>query len=340
MSKPAAHRALFALVQSFLTEYLPLQRGASPHTVRAYRDALKLLFEFVANLRRRSVASLELTDLDADAVAGFLDQIESGRSNAAVTRNCRRAAIRSFFKHLVRNDLTHSKQYTRVLAIPSKKARQRPATYVEADDMRAIIAMPDRRTRNGWRDYTLLLFLYNCGARVSEATGLRWDDLQLVPPRQVRLRGKGKKERLLPLWRETADALRRLHDMAVRRDHQPVFVNRHGQPLTRDGVAYILGKHASAVAEQERPTLARKRITPHVLRHSCAVALLQSGTDVTVIRDYLGHASVATTGRYITTNLQMKRDAMQTFWKHAGIEPAAAKPWKPKPDLLAFLQSL
>lgn len=340
MSKTAAHRALFAHVQSFLTEYLPHQRGASPHTVRSYRDALKLLFEFVARRRHRSVASLELADLDADAVAGFLDQIETERSNAATTRNCRRAAIRSFFKHLVRNDVAHSQQYMRVLAIPAKKARQRPSTYVEATDMRAIIAMPDRRTRDGWRDYTLLLLLYNCGARVSEVIDLRWDDLQLVPPRQVRLRGKGKKERLLPLWRETADALRRLDGVAASRDRQHVFVNRHGQPLTRDGIAYILGKHVAAAAGRERPMLRRKRITPHVLRHSCAVALLQSGTDVTVIRDYLGHASVATTGRYIATNLQMKRDALQTFWKHAGIETAPAKTWKPKPDLLAFLQSL
>jgi integrase/recombinase XerD len=339
MSK-AAPRALFALVESFFIEYLPRQRGASVHTVRAYRDALKLLFEFVAQRRGRGVASLELSDLDADTIACFLDHIEATRTNSAVTRNCRRAAIRSFFKHLVRNDLTHSLQYTRVLAIPSKKARQKSATYLEADDVRAIIAKPDRRTADGWRDYTLLLFLYNCGARVSEAADVRWDDLQLVPPRQVRLRGKGKKERLLPLWRETADALHRLRSMAMRRDQQHVFVNRHGHPLTRDGVAYILDKHVSAVAAQDRPMLGRKRITPHVIRHSCAVALLQSGTDVTVIRDYLGHTSVATTGRYITTNLQMKRDAMQTFWKHAGIEPARAKPWKPSPDLLAFLQSL
>jgi integrase/recombinase XerD len=336
----AAPRGLFSLVESFFTEYLPRQRGASVHTVRAYRDSLKLLFEFAAQRQGRGVASLDLSSLDADTVASFLDHIESKRKNSAATRNSRRAAIRSFFKHLVRNDLAHSQQYTRTLAIPSKKARQRPATYLEADDVRAIIAKPDRRTSDGWRDYTLLLFLYNCGARVSEAADVRWEDLQLVPRRQVRLRGKGKKERLLPLWRETADALHRLRGMAMSRDQQHVFVNRHGQPLTRDGIAYILRKHASAVGERERPTLACKRITPHVLRHSCAVALLQSGTDVTVIRDYLGHTSVATTGRYITTNLQMKRDAMQTFWKHAGIEPARARPWKPKADLLAFLQSL
>jgi site-specific recombinase XerD len=144
---------------------------------------------------------------------------------------------------------------------------------------------------------------------------------------------------LLPLWRETAEALHRLRGTTMSADQQHVFVNRHGQPLTRDGIAYILRKYASAAAK-ERPTLAKKQITPHVLRHSCAVALLQSGTDITVIRDYLGHASVGTTGRYITTNLQMKRDAMETFWRHSGIEPANAKPWKPKPDLLAFLQSL
>jgi site-specific recombinase XerD len=335
-----AARELFALVESFFTEYLPRQRGSSQHTVRAYRDALKLLFEFTAQRSGRQIASLELGDLDVDAITGFLDHIEINRSNSAATRNCRRAALRSFFKHLIRNDLAHSRQYTRVLAIPSKKARQRPATYLEADDVRAIIARPDQRTIDGWRDYALLLFLYNCGARVSEVTGVLWSDLQLVPPRQVRLRGKGRKERLVPLWRDTADALHRLRSMAMSADQQYVFVNRHGQPLTRDGVAYILQKYASAVAMEERPTLAHKRITPHVLRHSCAVALLQSGTDVTVIRDYLGHASVATTGRYITTNLQMKRDALETFWEHAGIEPARAKPWKPKPDLLAFLQSL
>ncbi|CAG1019411.1 Tyrosine recombinase XerC [Burkholderiaceae bacterium] len=332
-------RGLFAQVQAYFTEYLPRQRGASVHTIRAYRDALTLLFKFVAGQHGRGVASLQLSDLNADAVTRFLDHIELERSNSPATRNCRRAAIRGFFKHLLRNDLTHSLQYMRVLAIPAKKTRQKPATYLEAQDARLIIGMPDRRTRDGWRDYTLLLFLYNCGARVAEAAGLHWDDLQLVAPRHVRLRGKGKKERLLPLWPETANALHRLRGLTLGADHQCVFTNRHGQPMTRDGIAYVLTKHATAAAH-DNPALLRKRITPHVLRHSCAVALLQSGTDVTVIRDYLGHASIATTGRYITTNLQMKRDAMQAFWKKAGIEPARTKPWKPKADMLAFLQSL
>lgn len=331
---------LFTHVQSYFTEYLPKQRGASIHTIRAYRDALTMLFKFVAEQRHRGVASLQLGDIDANVVMSFLNHIEVKRSNSAGTRNCRRAAVRGFFKHLLRNDLAHSQQYVRVLALPAKKARQRPATYLEAEDVRLIINMPDQRTRAGWRDYTLLIFLYNSGARVSEAIGLRWDDLQLVAPRQVRLRGKGKKERLLPLWTETANALHRLRGMAgAAAGGQCVFLNRYGQPMTRDGVAYVLRKHAAAAA-RDNPALRRKNITPHVLRHSCAVALLQSGTDVTVIRDYLGHTSVATTGRYITTNLQMKREAMQAFWKKSGIEPANAKTWKPKADVLAFLQSL
>lgn len=336
----AGSQALFALVESFFTKYLPRQRGASPHTIRAYRDAMKLLLAFVAERRGCEIANLELEHLNADIVAGFLDHIEAARSNSAATRNCRRAAIRGFFKHLVRNDLDHALQYTRVLALPAKKARQRPATYLEAADLRAVIANPDRRTTNGWRDYTLMLFLYNSGARVSEAIGTRWADLQLTSPRQVRLRGKGRKERMLPIWRETADALHRLRGMNLGADQQHVFINHNGQPLTRDGVAYILTKHVSAVAARDRPTLARQRITPHALRHSCAVALLQSGTDLVTIRDYLGHASLATTGRYLATNLKMKRDALETFWKHAGIEPDPAKPWKPKPDLLAFLELL
>jgi len=330
---------LFDHVQAYFTEYLPRQRGASVHTIRAYRDALTLLFKFIADQRGRGVASLQLGDIEVDAVTRFLDYVETERLNSAATRNCRRAAIRSFLKHVLRNDVAHSQQYIRVLAIPAKKARQRPATYLETQDARLIINMPDKRTRDGWRDYALLLFLYNCGARVSEVAGLQWDDLQLVPPRQVRLRGKGKKERVLPLWLETANALHRLRGMSLGAGGQCVFVNRNDQPLMRDGIAYVLTKHATAAA-RSNPALLRKHVTPHVLRHSCAVALLQSGTDVTVIRDYLGHASVATTGRYITTNLQMKRDAMQAFWKKAGIEPANAKPWKPKADLLAFLQSL
>ena len=339
--KAAPSTALFIRVESFFTEYLQRMRGASIHTVRAYRDALKLYFEFVAASKRRSVSSLDLGDMNAETVARFLRHLETDRSNSVETRNCRRTAIRSFFKHLLRTDIVHSQQYAEALAIPAKKVRHRLATYLEANEVRSILAKPDTKTVGGWRDYTLLLFLYNTGARVSEAAGLCWGDLQLASPRQVRLHGKGRRDRLLPLWRETADALRRL--ATINRTETPreshVFLNRSGEALSRDGIAYILRKHVQAAAE-ELPALAHKRVTPHVMRHSFAVGLLQSGNSVPVIRDYLGHASVATTGRYIETNLQMKRDALEMFWRHAGIEPVRAKSWKPKPDLLAFLNSL
>lgn len=291
--RTAVARGLFAHVESYFSEYLARQRGASVHTVRAYRDALALLLKFVAERRGCDVASLQLTDLDADAVMQFLDHIESDRSNSAATRNCRRAAIRSFVKHLLRNDLAHSQQYIRVLAIPAKKARQRPATYLEPEDARLVIGAPDKRTPYGWRDYTLLLFLYNCGARVSEAAGLRWDDLQLAAPRQVRLRGKGKKERLLPLWRETANALHRLRGMAPADSSQCVFVNRHGQPLTRDGIAYVLRKHAAAAAKV-KPSLQRNRITPHVMRHYLPFRTMSGDASVShgmTGTCWLGHAA-------------------------------------------------
>ena len=267
----ASSRGLYAQGESYFSEYLPRQRGASAHTVRAYRDALTLMLKFLAERRRCGMAALQLTDLDAEAVMGFLDHIETERANSPATRNCRRAAIRSFFNHLLRNDLTHSQQYIRVLAIPAKKAPQRPATYLEPEDARLIIEMPDKRTPDGWRDYTLLLFLYNCGARVGEAIGLRWEDLQLTAPRQARLHGKGKKERLLPIWPKTDNALHKLRCMTSNAQAQSVFINRLGQPLTRDGIAYVLRKHTVAAAAT-KPTLKHKRITPHVLRRGVAAS--------------------------------------------------------------------
>jgi site-specific recombinase XerD len=183
----------------------------------------------------------------------------------------------------------------------------------------------------------LLLFLYNTGARVSEVLAVRVCDLRLERPRQVRLLGKGQKERICPLWSETASALRRIIPTANEADL--LFRNAGGAPLTRDGVAYLLAKYVRS-AVQTTPALSKRRVTPHVMRHSCAVALLQAGVDVSVIRDYLGHASVATTSRYITTNLQMKRDVLEAFWKRAGLSPAPLKKWRPSPKLLTFLENL
>jgi site-specific recombinase XerD len=306
--------------------------------VRAYRDTLRLYFLFLTNHLGRSAARLQLEDIRHETVLAFLQHLERDRGNAPATRNCRLAAIHSFVEHLLRHDISRAEQYRRVLAIPMKRAHLRPPAYFEPHEMRTLIAQPPTDTARGLRDLTLLLFLYNTGARVSEALSVKTGDLHLCRPLQVRLHGKGGKDRICPLWPETAQALAAL----LRRssgDAPNVFRNARGGPLTRDGVAHILTKYLKAAA-QGTPSLSRRRLTPHMLRHSCAMALLQSGVELTVIRDYLGHASVATTGRYLTSNLDMKRRALESFWKRAGLVDRPCQPWRPSANILAFLNSL
>lgn len=330
---------LLSLVGSYFGDHLVRARGASPHTLRSYRDTLRLLFSFIADRRHRSVAALTLDDLLAPDILAFLSHLESKRSNVAASRNVRLAAIRSFFKHLVEHDLSRADQYQRVLSIPGKRAHIPMAQYLEPEEVKHILAQSDRSTPSGIRDHALLLMLYNTGARVSEALGVRVEHLSLAHSRHVRLFGKGSKERICPLWRDTAAALQRLQ---VVRNAQPqdwLFCSRSGDRLTRDGVAYILQKYAD-LAVRTAPALKRRRVTPHMLRHSCAVALLQAGVDITVIRDYLGHASISTTSRYVSTNLQMKRDALEHFWTRSGLSSTRTRAWSPKPDLLAYLASI
>lgn len=326
------------MVESYFAAHLERARGASPHTIRAYGHALRLFFLFLARRVHRPITLLRLDDVRVDAVLAFLDHLESSRSNTASTRNCRLAAIHGFVHHLLASDITRAGEYQRILDVRAKRARSRVVEYLEAEHVRAILAEPDRRTPMGARDYALLLLMFNTGARVAEVLALRTEDLRA--PRQVRVRGKGKKERVCPLWPETSAALRVVVRAAVVSDG-PVFRNARGGALTRDGVAYILEQHAAAAATK-LPELRRRHVTPHVLRHSCAVALLQAGVDPTVIRDYLGHASVATTNRYIVSNIAMKRDALSAFWQHAGLIPGGRgrASWRPKPGLLDFLSSL
>lgn len=331
---------LLAIVQSYFQDHLRRVRGASDHTVRAYGDALRLFFVFLADHVARPVAALRLDDLRADAVLAFLDHVESKRRNTATTRNCRLAAIRSFVDHVLRHDLTRAEQYGRILAIPTKRSRQRLVSYLEPEEARAVIAQTrvSGPTRTSTRDRALLLFLYNTGARVGEALVVRPRDLHLDRPRQVRFYGKGKKERMCPIWAETATALRILVAEATSPD-EPIFRSARGAALTRDGVAYVIAKYVRHAAKSS-PHLLRRKITPHVLRHSCAVALLQAGVDVTVIRDYLGHASIATTSRYLATNLDMKRSVLTAFWKRAGLDRDGGRAWRATPKLITFLESL
>jgi len=239
MSRSSAP-TLFPLVESFFRDSLIRARGASPHTVRAYRDTLRLLFGFIASQRARTVSDVTLDDLKAAPVLAFLSHLESKRGNCPASRNVRLAAIRSFFKDLLQNDLARADQYQRVLAVPTKRAHISMAQYLEPEEVKRILAQADSSTPTGARDHALLLLLYNTGARVSEALSVRVADLALGTSQHVRLLGKRKKERICPLWRETAAALQRLLALRTRQPDDWLFCNREGLPLSRDGVAYIL----------------------------------------------------------------------------------------------------
>jgi integrase/recombinase XerD len=328
---------LMRLMESFFREHLQRVRGASPRTVASYRDALRLFVCFLADDAGRPASTLTLDDIVGERVLGFLDHLERERKNGVATRNQRLAAVRCFAEHLLRNDPARAGQYRRILDIPTKKARRPTVTYLEPEEVAVLLSQPDRRSSAGQAHYALLLFLYNTGARISEALAVCMTDMQFRHPSQVRLHGKGNKDRFCPLWPETVTAIDAVN--VGREPARRLFQSARGVPLTRDGAAYLLRKYATQ-AEKEAPTLINKRVTPHVLRHSCAVALLQAGMDVTVIRDYLGHVSVSTTSRYISTNLEMKRNVLDAFWKRAGLGIAPSTRWQPTADVLAFLDSL
>ena len=331
---------LFALVQSFFDEHLAKVRGASPHTIAAYRDTLKLFLQFVVQQQNVTVERLRLEQLNATTTAAFLQYLERDRGNSIATRNCRRIALRGFFQHALRHDPTRAAQYSQVLALPAKRGAPTVPRYLEPHQMKLLLAQPDQRHPRGHRDYTLLLFLYNTGARVSEAVAIRRCDLQLIPPFHVRLLGKGRKERICPLWPDTIAALKPLLARSEETEDptEPVFRGAHASALTRHGATHLLAKHVAG-ARQHDATFP-KRVSPHTLRHSCACALLQAGVDLTVIRDYLGHASIVTTSRYANTNLELKRTALTTFWEHAGLTAPKAPPWRPTKSLLGYLSSL
>jgi len=331
--------SLFLLVESFFRDYLGRVRNASRHSVLVYRDSLRLFFSFVADMRRRPVANLRLEDLTVQQVLDFLDHLEESRHNAVATRNLRLTVIRSFFRHLVRQDPSHGAQYQRVLSLPYKNSPSPVIAYLEPEEVQLVLRQPDRRSPNEARDHCLLLFLYNTGARISEALAVRYSDLQLAHPFQVKLHGKGRRERICPLWPETARTLRRLVNQLPSPADGPVFRSARGRPLSRDGAAWILARHLERAAKK-LPVLRRRHLTLHGLRHSCAVALLQAGVDLTVIRDYLGHQSIATTGRYTKTNLQMKRRVLDAFWRRAGLTRTRDPRWRPRADVVAFLNSL
>ena len=295
-------RAFPALLQDFFHRRLIAQRGASAHTIASYRDTFTLLLGYAAERTGRTPSALTLSDLDAPMVLRFLDHLESERGNSARTRNLRLAAIRSFMRYASLREPTLLPVTQRVLAIPAKCFDRPVLGYLSRGEVTAIINAPDPSTWSGQRDAVLFAVLYNTGARVSEITRLRVDDVLLDRATAVLLHGKGRKERAVPLWRSTAAQLRRWLPRIDRSPDRPVFPNRTGQPLSRSGVEHQL-RVACRKASERHPSLATRRISPHTLRHTTAMHLLQSGVDITVIALWLGHEDDAWHGRVFWSTL-------------------------------------
>jgi site-specific recombinase XerD len=296
----------------FLADYLPRQQNASRLTILAYRDALKLLLQHIARGRNTSVDRLTFAEIDRTAVLHFLDAIECERHNAVTTRNARLTAIRAFFRSVASRHPCHLEASTQIRGIPTKRAESRVIDYLTLEEVNAILQSIDLTAAHGPRDDALIRFLHNTGARIQEALDALACDIRFEAPPHVRLHGKGRKERLCPLWPDTAARLRRLLDIRrVAPDARiPLFTNRAGRTLTRFGARYILAKYVRR-AVGRAPTLAKKRIHPHAVRHATALHLLQSHVDLNTVRCWLGHASVVTTNRYVEMDLEAKRVALE-----------------------------
>jgi len=338
--RPAFPNTLARALRGFFAEYLPEVRGVSPHTVRSYRDALALLLRFIANRKSRSVVKLDLEDFEPDTVLAFLEHLEKDRGNSIATRNVRLAALHAFVRYVAGRYPELMETCQRILAVPFKRGPTPSVEYLEATEVQAILEAPDRRTPNGRRDHVLLLTLFNTGARVQELLDVRPQDLQLERPFLVRLFGKGRKQRICPLWPHTAQVLRVLVDEVGLSplSSQRLFRNRRGEPLTRFGVRYLMDKYAK-LAQPSAPTLRCKRIHPHTFRHSTAVHLLQAGVDLVSISHWLGHASIETTNRYAAVDLDMKRAALARAGPLADSQTATV-PWRSDATILEWLEAL
>ncbi len=336
----APPNALASTLRGFFGDHLPTIRGVSPHTIRSYRDSVILLLRFLATTTGRPVVALDVSDLTVAHIVAFLHHLEQQRHVTATTRNVRLAAIHAFARFLAAQEPTYLDQAQRLLGIPFKRARPRPISYLEYDEIAAVLAGVDRSTEAGRRDYALVATMFNTGARVQEILDLRARDLQLTKPYQLRLVGKGRKVRWCPLWSQTAQLLRAwcIERQLDLRSDAPVFVNQRGQPLSRFGVRFILGKHVRQAA-QHQPGLATKKLHPHSLRHSTAVHLLKSGVDLVTIAHWLGHASVNTTNRYVTVDLELKRKALARA-ASLGTSRSAPASWRRDASVLEWLEAL
>lgn len=324
-----------ALLQTFFTDRLLAQRRASPHTVAAYRNTFRLLLGFAAKRLGRAPSRLGLSDLDPAFLGEFLDHLERDRGNSARTRNARLAALHAFFRYVALEDPTHALLCQRILAIPSKRFERGIVEFLAEQEIDALLQAPDPATWIGRRDRTLLLVAIETGLRVSELIALRREDVAFGTGAHLRCLGKGRKLRCTPLRRETAQALAAwLRELPPEPD-SPVFPSSRGGPISDDSVERLVTKHAVA-ARDRCPSLAQKHVTPHTLRHTAAMQLLQRGVDRSVIALWLGHESIETTQMYLHADLRLKQKALE---KTAPARLPQGR-YRPKDRLLSFLESL
>jgi site-specific recombinase XerD len=323
------------LLEAFFTERLVRQRQASPHTIASYRDTFRLLLEFVRASRGTPPSRLNLADLDAPLISAFLEHLETARRNGSRSRNIRLAAIRAFFRYAAYQQPAHAALIQRVLAIPSRRPARSLVGFLTRQEVVALLAAPDQGTWGGRRDHALLLVALQTGLRLSELTGLRRQDLSLGPGAHVRCVGKGRKERCTPLTKQAVQVLKAWLREPLRANEAVLFPNTRGARLSADGVQYVVAKHVRA-ARARCPSLGSKRVSPHVLRHTVAMELLQAGVDRAVIALWLGHESVETTQMYLDATLAMKEEAL----RRTNSIPGKLTRYRPDDHLLQFLKNL
>lgn len=330
-----------SLIRGFFDQHLISQRGLSGHTVLSYRDTFKLLLEFSGREARRAVTDFSLDELTPELVQRFLRHLEEERDNGILTRNLRLAAIHSFFRYLATVDPRYLTHTHAIIAVPFKRRPHRVAQYMERDEVQAIFRQIDCHALFGQRDDALLRMLYNTGMRAQELVDLDVRHVRLSRPSNVLIFGKGRKERVCPLWPETVSSVKSyLQTRAVRfTDAVPLFLNTDGNRLTRYGVRYIVS-HRVSQAAQRCPTLLTRPITPHTWRHTTAMHLLQSNVDLAMIRSWLGHASIETTNTYVEIDLEMKRKTLASAEKILPKQKRPPSSWCANKDVLAWLSSL
>jgi site-specific recombinase XerD len=330
-------RAFPELLQSYFGHWLANQRNVSHYTIVSYRDSWRLFLRFIAQKLKLDVAKLDTSDLTAQRVIEFLDDAERTRKVKIATRNCRLAAIKGFFTFLADEDPTWGAHCAAVLRIPMKRGPKRDPCSMDRDETETILGQPDHTNQLGMRDRALLALFYNSGARISEVLAVSPQDLRMESPFQVKLFGKGRKERICPLWPETVELLKVLLGQQKLALDEPIFRNRYGEPLSASGVRFRLRAYLASAA-RKTPTLAAKRITPHSFRHTAAVHLLESGVDVAIVSNWLGHASLDSTYIYARANLETKRKALKKL--ELKTPGSKRKAWKQNPSLMTWLDSL